>query len=84
MIKPIDNSSNIQEPLWGTVYQMTKKTLDLESWKNILKDSSYCYLSVVCVGAGVIHLWVTSCGFWKPNLGPLQGQELLITTEPSL
>lgn len=35
---------------------MTKKTLDLESWKNILKDSSYCYLSVVCVGAGVIHL----------------------------
>lgn len=27
---------------------MTKKTLDLESWKNILKCLFYCYLSV-CV-----------------------------------
>jgi len=24
------------------------------------------------------------CGFWKPNLGPLQEQTMLFTVEPSL
>lgn len=29
-------------------------------------------------------LWVTQHGCWKPNLGPPQEQQVLLTTEPSL
>jgi hypothetical protein len=36
------------------------------------------------LGAGAIDYFEPLCGFWESNLGALEDQPVLLTTEPSL
>jgi hypothetical protein len=36
------------------------------------------------LGTGVTDRYNLPCGFWKPNLGPLREEWVLLTAEPAL
>lgn len=39
--------------------------------------------SAGCPGTGVTDDFKLPCRYWKPNPGPLQGQQVLLNSEPS-